>query len=150
MPYQRALAVKPFIGLAALTVLLTVAGILTRPVEHVSLFWPVNAILLGVLLRHPRLVNRAVWPLLYLSMLVTDLLFGSLWLNALWMNLCNLALIYIGWRLLCQTPRAYLRLRKPRSALLLFHAAFWGLRGLRLWRWCALSCYPDQAVWPRG
>jgi hypothetical protein len=44
----------PLAILFGLTLALTLTGILARPIESLSLFWPVNAVLAGVLLRNPR------------------------------------------------------------------------------------------------
>ncbi|MEB3903006.1 GGDEF domain-containing protein, partial [Pseudomonas putida] len=41
----------PLLVLFGLTFALTVGGILARPIESLSLFWPVNAVLAGLLLR---------------------------------------------------------------------------------------------------
>ena len=45
--------VLPYVVVLGVTFALTLGGILARPIESLSLFWPVNAVLAGVLLRYP-------------------------------------------------------------------------------------------------
>ncbi|MFD1692652.1 hypothetical protein ACFSHR_17340 [Azotobacter chroococcum] len=52
---------------------------LTRPIASLALFWPVNAILLGLLLRRPQLATPAGWAALYLGMVAVDLGTGNDW-----------------------------------------------------------------------
>lgn len=47
------------INLFMLAFLLSLVGILSRPIGSLSLFWPVNAILLGLLLRNPFTPRRS-------------------------------------------------------------------------------------------
>ena len=47
------------ITLFLLAYLLSLLGIFTRPIGSLSLFWPVNAILLGLLLRKPAYASPA-------------------------------------------------------------------------------------------
>ncbi|MBM7062650.1 GGDEF domain-containing protein [Pseudomonas sp. UL073] len=110
------------LGLLALSLALTLLGILARPIESLSLFWPVNAILLGLLLRQPRLASPAGWLAIYAGMVGGDLLSASDWASALWLNACNLGLIVVARQLLLPLSRAQLRLRQPGAILLLFLA----------------------------
>lgn len=125
-PLARLTPFTPYAVLLLLTVGLTLAGIFTRAFESLALFWPVNAILLGLLLRHPPLARPLGWGLLYLGMLVTDIATGNGWEKALWLNLCNLGLILVGWLLLRRQSRAVLRLAQPQGLLLLFLACVSG------------------------
>ena len=77
----------PYVALLCLTFGLTLGGILARPIESLSLFWPVNAVLAGVLLRHPRQATLAGFSLVWLAMVGADLLCGSAWLPALWLRI---------------------------------------------------------------
>ncbi|MCY1269565.1 diguanylate cyclase (GGDEF) domain protein [compost metagenome] len=108
--------------LLALSVALSLFGVLTRPIESLSLFWPVNAILLGVLLRQPRLATPLNWATLYAGMVLVDLFSGNDWPAALWLNACNLGLIVTGWQLMMPLPRSQLRLQRPQAILYLFIA----------------------------
>ena len=69
----------PYLALFALTFALTLGGILARPIESLSLFWPVNAVLAGVLLRYPRQASLVGLCLVWLAMVAADLACGSAW-----------------------------------------------------------------------
>lgn len=125
-PLARLTPLTHYAVLLLLTIGLTLAGIFTRAFESLALFWPVNAILLGLLLRHPPLARPLGWGLLYLGMLATDIATGNGWEKALWLNLCNLGLILVGWLLLRRQSRAVLRLAQPQGLLLLFLACVSG------------------------
>ncbi|MDH1629253.1 GGDEF domain-containing protein [Pseudomonas mosselii] len=112
----------PLLSLFGLTLALTLAGILARPIESLSLFWPVNAVLAGVLLRNPRQASPTGFVLIYLAMVVADLACGSAWKPALWFNLCNLGAIVSIWYLMARLPRVHRRLRTPHGTLCLFGA----------------------------
>ncbi|MHA6159526.1 GGDEF domain-containing protein [Pseudomonas sichuanensis] len=112
----------PLAILFGLTLALTLTGILARPIESLSLFWPVNAVLAGVLLRNPRQATAAGFGLIYLGMVAADLATGSAWQPALWFNLCNLGAILSIWYLMARLPRVHRRLRTPHGTLCLFGA----------------------------
>jgi len=109
--------------LLALTFVLTVGGILARPIESLSLFWPVNAVLAGVLLRFPRQATLAGFALVWLAMVGADLLCGSAWVPALWFNLCNLGMVVTLWLLLARLPRLHRRMRTPHGVISVFAAS---------------------------
>ncbi|WP_457472114.1 diguanylate cyclase [Pseudomonas sp. TE21394] len=109
--------------LLTLTFALTVGGILARPIESLSLFWPVNAVLAGVLLRFPRQATLAGFALVWLAMVGADLLCGSAWVPALWFNLCNLGMVVTLWQLLARLPRLHRRMRTPHGVLSMFAAS---------------------------
>ncbi|TLP64662.1 MULTISPECIES: GGDEF domain-containing protein [Pseudomonas] len=110
------------LALFGLTLALTLAGILARPIESLSLFWPVNAVLAGVLLRNPRLASPSGFALIYLGMVIADLACASAWRPALWFNLCNLGAIVTIWFAMARLPRIHRRLRTPHGTLCLFGA----------------------------
>jgi diguanylate cyclase (GGDEF)-like protein len=112
----------PYIALFGLTLALTLGGILARPIESLSLFWPVNAVLAGVLLRYPRQANLMGFSLVWLAMVVADLACGSAWAPALWFNLCNLGVVVTVWWLLSRLPRLHRRMRTPHGVLSVFGA----------------------------
>ncbi|MFG0416413.1 hypothetical protein ACF8MD_22460 [Pseudomonas sp. zjy_8] len=68
-------------GVAALVCLLVLGacllGILTRPIGHLAALWPANAVLLGALVRFPRLARPAGWCGALCAYLLADLLAGS-------------------------------------------------------------------------
>ncbi|MBF8780508.1 diguanylate cyclase [Pseudomonas fulva] len=105
----------PSMFLVGLTFVLTLAGILARPIESLSLFWPVNAVLVGVLLRYPRQATPRGFLLIYLAMTGADLACGSAWLPAVWYNFCNLGAIFSAWLVLARAARAHRKLRTPQA-----------------------------------
>ncbi|WJD60830.1 GGDEF domain-containing protein [Pseudomonas kurunegalensis] len=109
----------PYVVLLCLTFALTLGGILARPIESLSLFWPVNAVLAGVLLRYPRQATLTGFGLVWLAMVGADLLCGSAWAPALWFNLCNLGVVVTLWQLLSRLHR---RMRTPHGVLSVFAA----------------------------
>ncbi|WP_060513490.1 GGDEF domain-containing protein [Pseudomonas sp. NBRC 111124] len=112
----------PYIALFGLTFALTLGGILARPIESLSLFWPVNAVLAGALLRYPRQANLLGLALVWLAMVAADLACGSTWAPALWFNLCNLGVVVTVWWLLSRLPRLHRRMRTPHGVLSVFGA----------------------------
>ncbi|BFO03684.1 diguanylate cyclase [Pseudomonas guariconensis] len=113
----------PLLALFGLSLALTLGGILARPIESLSLFWPVNAVLAGVLLRYPRQATFAGFGLVWLAMVTADLATGSAWKPALWFNLCNLGVIITLWRVLSHLPRVHRRMRTPEGVLRVFGAS---------------------------
>lgn len=116
----------PCLLLLSLTFGLTLAGILARPIESLSLFWPVNAVLAGVLLRYPRQATPLGFAVIYLAMVSADLACGSQWQPALWFNLCNLSVVFTVQQLMVRRSRAHWRLRTPHGVLCLFGACATG------------------------
>jgi len=112
----------PYVALFGLTFALTLCGILARPIESLSLFWPVNAVLIGVLLRYPRQAGVVGFSLVWLAMVAADLACGSAWAPALWFNLCNLGVVVTVWLLLSRLPRQHRRMRRPHGVLSVFGA----------------------------
>lgn len=65
-------------------------GILLRPVGNLSAFWPANAVLLGILVRFPRLARSSGWIAATAAFVMADLLTGSTWTKAALLTLCNM------------------------------------------------------------
>jgi len=112
----------PYVALFGLAFALTLGGILARPIESLSLFWPVNAVLAGVLLRYPRQAGLIGFALVWLAMVAADLACGSKWAPALWLNLSNLGAVATVWLLLSRLPRLHRRMRSPHGVLSVFGA----------------------------
>ena len=112
--------------LFCLTLALTLGGILARPIESLSLFWPVNAVLAGVLLRYPRQATPLGFTLVWLAMVLGDLATGSAWAPGLWFNLCNLGVVVTIWAVLSRLPRLHRRMRTPQGVLSVFGACAGG------------------------
>lgn len=109
--------------LVVCVVLASLAGIVSRPVGYLAAFWPANAVLLGLMLRHPRwAASWRSWLLALLAYVATDLATGADWPMALGLSIANVAGVALGWWLLSRQPEDLLRLRLSRSVLYLFGA----------------------------
>jgi len=124
---------------AALTFLAALAGLLTQPASGLSVLWPANALLAGLLLRRPGLAEPASWAGAGAALALAGVLWGEAPLQALSYSLVNLAGAFVGWRLLAapgaprtlRQPRAILRILSACVAAAATHAAAAGL--LTLW-----------------
>ncbi|WP_273869028.1 GGDEF domain-containing protein [Serratia odorifera] len=114
------------INLFLLTFLLSLVGIFSRPIGSLSLFWPVNAILLGLLLRKPAYATPMGWLATYLGMVSADLTTGEGAPLALWLNACNMALIATGYGVMLLLPQSQRRMGKPQAILYMFAASLSG------------------------
>ena len=86
---------------AALTIggavlLAALVGILLRPVGNLSAFWPANAVLMGLMVRHPALARPSAWLAATLAFVAADVMTGSSWNKAWMLSACNLAGIALG------------------------------------------------------
>ncbi len=90
-------------------------GILTRPTGLLATFWPANAILLGVLLRYPRLATGAGWFAAVAGFVTADMLTGSLWLKSMLLTAGNMAGICVGYALYQRVDETSRRLQGPAS-----------------------------------
>ncbi|MHA3903098.1 GGDEF domain-containing protein [Castellaniella sp. WN] len=112
---------------------------LTQPASGSSVLWPANALLVGLLLRRPRLAGPASWAAAGAALLLAGIAWGEAPRQALAYSLVNLAGACVAWRILA-APGAPPNLRHPRAIGLLLlacaaaaatHAATAGL--LTLW-----------------
>ncbi|MBA1200578.1 diguanylate cyclase [Pseudomonas capeferrum] len=122
MVFAASSRLVPHFILFALTFGLTLIGILARPIESLSMFWPVNAVLTGILLRYPRQATSSGFGVIFVAMLAADVACGSAWQPALWVNLCNLGAVLTFWQILSRQARAHRRLRTPQGVLRLLGA----------------------------
>ncbi|WP_313602534.1 GGDEF domain-containing protein [Comamonas jiangduensis] len=113
-------------GQAALSASILVAcllGIYSRPLGFMAAFWPANAILLGLLLRHPELARRpGSWLCALLAYVAADLLTGSTLFTALTLNLANLIGVLAGWLFLARVRNQVLGFKHQRSVMTVFLA----------------------------
>ncbi|CAN7619482.1 diguanylate cyclase [Acidovorax sp. LjRoot194] len=110
-------------GLGLLVFGACLVGIFARPIGFLSAFWPANALLLGLLVRYPTLARPPAWIAAGLGYVAADLLTGSQWGMALWLNAANLLSATAGWLVLRRLDENTLRLRRTVSALYLLLAA---------------------------
>ena len=110
-------------GLGLVVFAACLVGIFARPIGFLSAFWPANALLLGLLVRYPLLARPAGWAVAALAYVAADLVTGSPWGMALWLNAANLLGVAAGWLVLRRLDANTLRLRRTVSALYLLLAA---------------------------
>ncbi len=94
-------------------------GIWMRPVGLLAAFWPANALLLGVLVRYPRLATRLTWVAAVVGYLAADLVTGSSLLKAVMLTAANMAGVVTGYALYSRVSLDHQRLRQPPSVLYL-------------------------------
>lgn len=93
-------------------------GILTRPIGFLSAFWPANALLLGLMLRQPRLSTAYAWAGAFAGMVAADLVTGGTVLMSLWLDSSNVVGAFAGWLVLSHLPAEHRCLARPAS---IFH-----------------------------
>lgn len=71
-------------------------GILTRPIGFLASFWPANALLLGLLIRYPKLNHLFSWTLAALGYIAADYMTGSALMLTLALTAANLSFALIG------------------------------------------------------
>ncbi|MCE1194126.1 MAG: GGDEF domain-containing protein [Acidovorax sp.] len=109
--------VSVWIGLGLVVFAACLVGIFARPIGFLSAFWPANALLLGLLARYPVLARPPAWAAAAVGYVAADLVTGSPWGLALWLNAANLLGVTAGWLVLRRLDDSVLRLRRLSSAL---------------------------------
>ena len=112
-----------WLGLSVLIFAACLVGIFARPIGFLSVFWPANALLLGLLVRYPRLARPPAWVAAAVGYVAADLVTGSSWSMALWLNGANLLGATAGWLVLRRLDERIRRLQRTLSALYLLLAA---------------------------
>ncbi|WP_426305345.1 diguanylate cyclase [Acidovorax facilis] len=112
-----------WLGLSLLIFAACLVGIFARPIGFLSVFWPANALLLGLLVRYPRLARPPAWVAAAVGYVAADLVTGSSWSMALWLNGANLLGATAGWLVLRRLDERIRRLQRTISALYLLLAA---------------------------
>ncbi|KRD40858.1 diguanylate cyclase [Acidovorax sp. Root275] len=112
-----------WLGLALLIFAACLVGIFARPIGFLSAFWPANALLLGLLVRYPTLARPPAWVAAAVGYVAADLVTGSHWGMALWLNAANLLGATAGWLVLRRLDEGIRRLQRTVSALYLLLAA---------------------------
>lgn len=92
-------------------------GIWMRPVGLLAAFWPANALLLGMLVRYPRVATWPAWVAAITGYLAADLMTGSTVLKAVLLTAANLAGVGTGYVLYTRADLDHRRLRQPLSVL---------------------------------
>lgn len=118
---------------AAIICAASLFGILTRPLDFLAAFWPANAILLGMMVRWPRLATPLGWIAAIVGYFLADLLTGGTWLATAWLTAGNVAGALTGWLLFRRHSAKDLHLQNPLSVL-------------RLLTVCAIAAFAAAAV----
>lgn len=71
-------------------------GILTRPIGFLASFWPANALLLGLLIRYPKLNHLLSWALAAIGYIAADYMTGGALMLTLALTAANLSFALIG------------------------------------------------------
>lgn len=118
--------------LFVLAMLLSIIGLEARNLGSLSLFWPGNAILVGLLIRFPPLDKRSTLLTLYLGMLSADILYGTPPIIAVGLDGANILFIACArWILLTNHfTRGYPR--RLQALLHVFPASLFGAAGCAL------------------
>ena len=85
---------------AALVLLFSLIGIFTRPPNLLAAFWPANAVLLGCMVRYPRLATPAGWAGGILGFFLAALFTGEPLFKTILLTCGNLAGIGVGYLLM--------------------------------------------------
>lgn len=86
------------LGISVVVSLASVLGIVSRPDSLLATFWPTNALLLGILVRRPRLARHLlVWLGAFLGYIAADLAFGDALQDTLVLTSANLVGVVAGY-----------------------------------------------------
>lgn len=108
------------VGLGLTVFAACMLGIFSRPFGMLASVWPANAILLGLLVRHPSLASPAGWLSAAMAYVLADLLTGSSFGAAIALNAANLLGVVIGYILFMRLPKEHRHLRRPLAVLYMF------------------------------
>ncbi|KQN56621.1 GGDEF domain-containing protein [Erwinia sp. Leaf53] len=92
MQYQP-FSLKQLALLFSLAMVLSLTGLSLRSFESLSIFWPGNALLVGLLIRFPRLDHPVTLLIMFCGMLTVDLLWGTPLLISVGLNIANMAFV---------------------------------------------------------
>lgn len=98
-------------------------GIMSRPTGFLAAIWPANPILLGLLVRNPRMATPWSLGAAMAGLMFADLVTGGQPMVALWLNIANLAGVMTGVWLYRRISEPDRRLQRPKSMLYLFGVA---------------------------
>ena len=101
----------------------SLVGVLNRPVGAMAAFWPVNAVLLGLLVRYPRLAASGTWAVAAMGYAAAELVAGTPLWATLWLTAANVCGVAAGWWLFGQVPVATRFLKRRMSVVLMFGIA---------------------------
>lgn len=79
-----------------ITLCMAMLGLYCRTNAALSLFWPCNAMLLGLLVRFPQLSSALTFPAIYVGLVTADIAFGTHVAASMGMDAANLSFIVTG------------------------------------------------------
>ena len=106
-----------FVGLLVFAAALF--GLWTRPAGLLAALWPANALLLGVMVRYPRLNTPWGWLMAVAGYYAADLLTGGEFFKTTILTIANLVGVATGVLLFARIDRKHVGLREPVSVLYL-------------------------------
>ena len=114
-------SVRQMLLLAAALFAAALMVLMAQPAHGLPVLWLADALLAGLLLRHPEWVRPMVWPTALAALVLAGLIAGETLLQTLGHGLTHVTGAYVAWRLLAHT-RALDRLRRPRAILYILGA----------------------------
>ncbi len=118
--------ITAFLIIAVVIFVFTLIGILGRPLSFLAIFWPANAILLGLFLRFPLFKNMGGWVGAFTGFMLPDLLNGNTFLVTLFLTLANLSLTAVTLALINILKLDYKQYNKGLTFLYLFMISAFG------------------------
>jgi diguanylate cyclase (GGDEF)-like protein len=103
-----------------IVVVATAIAIPIRQIDAFSTFWPVEAVLIGMMVRNPSLARPAGWAAAFAGYLLSGLFTGGDLALVLWVSAANLLSAIVGFTLFQQLPEGDRRLQRPRSTVYMF------------------------------
>ncbi|MGK3144125.1 diguanylate cyclase [Pantoea sp. C2G6] len=134
-------AKKNALSLFLITLLFCFIGGHLRFPQELSLFWPVNAIVAGVMVRHPFLHQTRYYLACFAAMVFNDSVFSGWALPAFTLNFANILFILVAVTLLVKHLQHDSSSERINSVLRIFPACL--LAGLACASWGALAQQAD-------
>jgi len=128
---------KNALSLFLITLLFCFIGGHLRIPEELSLFWPVNAIVAGTIVRHPFLHQSRYYLIIFAAMVFNDSVFSGWALPAFTLNFANILFILVAVTLLIKHLQFHSDSERITSVLRIFPACL--LAGLACASWGALA-----------
>ncbi|USY26879.1 diguanylate cyclase [Alcaligenes sp. 1735tsa3] len=133
--------------LFSLVLILTLLGTKLRHYDALTIFWPAEAVLLGLFIRRPDWASQFLnWVIVVLAYLCAELIARNPLPIALLLTLANVSGVGLAYWLITRNPLLDLSLRRPQAMLTL--ATYYGLACIlsALLGGIALSLHTSQAL----
>lgn len=121
-PYEHGFrnALRTALIVGAVVLLASLFGILTRPSGNLAAFWPANALLLGLLVRAPRLATPTGWIAALVGYIAADYFTGSeSLLKTLLLTGGNMVSVVTGYLMYSRYDESIRSLKRSRSILIM-------------------------------